>query len=220
MKKYLFLFTFVILCLIFIIPHVVQAQNLVPNPSFEQYDTCPNSISQVDFVLGWSSFGNTPDYWNACSSVMNVPNTQAGFQNAFDGNAFCGIYTYSSGTTGTPNYREYIGVQLVSPLIIGQKYYVSFKINKPNNLECATNYFGALFSTVPFTETNLPPINITPQIIEPQIITDTINWTNISGAFIADSTYKYIILGNFYSDSNTDTILYNGQTDCIAYCGP
>ncbi|MBI4645484.1 MAG: T9SS type A sorting domain-containing protein [Bacteroidia bacterium] len=148
---------------------------------------------------------------------MNVPHTSGGFQNAFDGNAFCGFYTHISGPTGAPNYREYIGTKLTTDLIIGQKYFVSFKLNMPNSLECATNNIGALFSTIPYSETNPLPFYSTPQIITYQIITDTLNWANISGSFISDSAYKYIILGGFYSDSNTDTIVYNGQTFCIAY---
>jgi hypothetical protein len=200
-----------------ITPFLFAQVNLVPNPSFEDTTVCPDGMNQVNRAVGWSSFGNTPNYWNACSQVVNVPNTSGGFQNAFDGVAFCGVYTLYSGITGSPDYREYIGVQLISSLMVGQKYFVSCKINKPNNLECATNNFGVLFSTVPYTETNPVKINTTPQIITSQIVTDTLNWFNISGSFIADSIYKYAILGNFYNDSITDTILYNGQTDCIAY---
>jgi hypothetical protein len=45
------------------------------------------------------------------------------------------------------------------------------------------------------------------------IITDTINWTTIEGSFIADSTYKYLIIGNFYDDEHTSTSSFSG----IAY---
>lgn len=38
------------------------------------------------------------------------------------------------------------------------------------------------------------------------IITDTINWTTVSGSFIADSTYSYISLGNFYNNTLTNWI--------------
>jgi len=208
---------FVIIMIAFSQRVIVHAQNLVPNPSFEDTISCPDGLNEVNRATGWSSFGNTPDYLNACSQVMNVPYTSGGYQNAFDGNAFCGVYTYYSGATGALDYREYIGAQLTSSLNIGQKYFITFELNKPNDLECATNNFGALFSTVQYTETNPVPINTTPKIIETQIITDTLNWVTISGSFIADSNYNFVILGNFYSDSNTSKILYNGQMDCIAY---
>jgi OmpA-OmpF porin, OOP family len=81
-----------------------NAQNLVPNPSFEQYDTCPDLLNQIQYAIGWNNFGNTPDYYNACSQIMNVPNTQGGYQLAYDGNAYCGVYTFAYGGV---NYREY-----------------------------------------------------------------------------------------------------------------
>lgn len=53
--------------------------NLVPNFSFEIYDTCPNTQVKIQYAMGWSkySFGiSTPDYYNACSpdTVLGVPN--------------------------------------------------------------------------------------------------------------------------------------------------
>ena len=32
------------------------------------------------------------------------------------------------------------------------------------------------------------------------------NWTKISGSFIADSAYSYVMLGNFFDDNHTDTL--------------
>jgi hypothetical protein len=39
------------------------------------------------------------------------------------------------------------------------------------------------------------------------IINDTTNWVNSTGAFIADSSYQYVILGNFFKDNQTDRVL-------------
>jgi hypothetical protein len=36
------------------------------------------------------------------------------------------------------------------------------------------------------------------------IIGDTLNWVKIKGSFVADSAYKFIILGNFFDASNTN----------------
>ncbi len=38
----------------------------------------------------------------------------------------------------------------------------------------------------------------TPQINETTVITDTANWTLVSGLFIANGGEQYIIIGNFY----------------------
>ena len=46
----------------------VKGQNLVPNPSFELYDTCPNAQDQIEYATGWHKYSEwltTPDYFNA-----------------------------------------------------------------------------------------------------------------------------------------------------------
>ncbi|MBL7779146.1 MAG: hypothetical protein JNK66_12750 [Chitinophagales bacterium] len=33
---------------------ILHAQNLVPNPSFEEYDTCPDFAGQINRAVGYS----------------------------------------------------------------------------------------------------------------------------------------------------------------------
>lgn len=41
----------------------VSAQNLVPNPNFENYTNCPNTISQIEFAFPWiAPTEGTPDF--------------------------------------------------------------------------------------------------------------------------------------------------------------
>jgi len=209
MKRYLIL----IVCLIFW--GGMKGQNLVPNPSFEIYDTCPSGVGdnltdEVRRAIGWSSFRNSPDYFNACAdsaSYVSVPNNGFGYQPAYDGNAYCGFQTFF-----TTNYREIIGCQLSSPLIIGTKYYVSFKLARaykalPFGVGGASNKIGARFSTISYNEfTNPTLINNFAHVYTDSIITDTLNWVNIQGSIIADSSYQYLGIGNFFDDNHTDTI--------------
>jgi hypothetical protein len=45
------------------------AQNLVPNYSFEVYDTCPYQGSQIYFAIPWKGVTtNSTDYYNGCST--------------------------------------------------------------------------------------------------------------------------------------------------------
>jgi hypothetical protein len=57
----------------------INAQNLVPNPSFEEYSICPDGTSQIDRATHWMPFRHTPDYHNACdeSEIVGVPNSIA-----------------------------------------------------------------------------------------------------------------------------------------------
>jgi hypothetical protein len=50
-----------------------------------------------------------------------------------------------------------------------------------------------------------PQISISSNIF----IQDTAKWNTVSGTFTANGTEEYLILGNFKSDSNTDTIMIN-----------
>ena len=194
----------------------LSAQNLVPNPSFEDTVGCPigGMGHSMDKVVGWENYGNSPDYYNACAPAYDgsVPLNGVGFQYAATGNAYCGFITYCKGVP-TPTCAEFIGSQLSSPLSIGTKYYVSLKVNLTAeplaDLCCATNKIGVLFSTKAYSEFILPPINNFAHIYSDFIITDTIMWTFISGSFIADSAYQHIIIGNFFDTINMNIMSIN-----------
>ncbi|MCE9539028.1 MAG: T9SS type A sorting domain-containing protein [Bacteroidetes bacterium] len=226
MKKFLLAF-FLIFSFTFL-----NAQNLVPNPSFEQYSNCPH-LSQQDCLLSsvtsWYSAGYTPDYFNSCDSPSGsfecgTPQNFAGYQYPASGNGYAFIGTYAVMTY--PNLREYLGTKLINPLEIGKKYFVSFKISRADRfVYCATNKVGALFSTVSYNlgsdscnfSPGLLPHNFA-HVYSTQIITDTANWTTITGSFIADSAYQYIIIGNHFDDNNTDTsICSNNNSESYYY---
>jgi hypothetical protein len=198
------------------------SQNLVLNPSFEEYFQCPNGLIQLDRCKYWESFGNTPDYFNACATNgVTLPNSVFGFQYAHNGAAVAGLIPYRIPTSPDgPNYREFIGSQLVNNLIIGQKYFFSFYVNysfyHPNQA-MACNNLGLLFSTVSFNTNNPPPLNNFANIHESAILTDTVNWIKVSASFVADSAYEFVILGNFFDDQHTDTLSFTSAPDSPYY---
>ena len=183
----------------------VNAQlNLVTNPSFEQYSSCPTGLAQANKATGWNSF-NSAEYFNVCatSTDVQVPVNYMGYQNAATGNAYCGFFAYFASV----DYHEFLYSQLLSNLIIGQKYFVSFKVSPADSGFCVySNKTGIkFFKALP----NSISLSNSAQIYTNSIITDTSNWTKISGSFVADSSYKYIVIGNFFSDANTDIIDHN-----------
>jgi Secretion system C-terminal sorting domain len=196
---------------IFILSFSSKAQqNLVPNPSFEDTVYCPWGTNQLDACENWLNFGNSPDYFNTCTGFGGPPfNYGFGDQNTHTGNAMVGIaiYVKPSAPSG-PNYREFVGIQLSSSLIIGQKYYYSFYTNYAGQFQVsiACNKMGLNFSTVPFGELNPPPLLNTAHLFTDSILVDSVSWVRLSGSFIADSAYQYLGIGNYFDDSNTDTI--------------
>ncbi len=192
------------------------AQNLVPNWSFEDTVACPTYYGQIFKAFGWKVFRETPDYFNACNNTtVGVPLNDAGFQVALSGNAYAGLITFSSFTT---NYREIIGCELIQPLIVGQKYFVSLWASRAYNpssiVYLSSNNIGVRFSIDSSSSISPSTINNNAHLSFSSIITDTLNWTQIVGSFVADSAYRYLSIGNFFEDSNTlinnlDTSIFN-----------
>jgi hypothetical protein len=209
-----------ILSLIFLfVQNFSVAQNLVPNPSFEDTVFCPWAENQMP--TQWLCFGNTPDYYNSCSSALNVPNTPTGFHQANSGVGMIGVFIYvNPSSSGWPDYREFVGVPLIGSLSIGQKYYMSFFLSfgRRYPIGMGTNSIGAdklgmKFSTIPYAETTPPDLNNTAQLYTDSIYTDTLQWIKVSGSFIADSAYNYVMLGNFFDEANTDTLYFGGPNN-------
>lgn len=183
---------------------------MVPNPSFEDTIACPTGAGQVWKAEHWYVAEKTPDYFNECCTnpAFAVPNsTLWGHRYPATGFAFCGFMCYSTIDTF---YREKIGTQLTSALSVGEKYFVSFKLTTTTryNTSGASNKIGALFSTTQHTSNNPSPTKNYCQMWVDSIITDTTNWVNVWGTFIADSAYTYLTLGNFFTNAHTDTLRF------------
>lgn len=196
---------------------VCHGQNLVPNPSFEDYSICPDSISgvQVANAIGWMSYSRTPDYLNACqgySCHLCVPDNTFAWQMPYTGQSYMQVICYYDQEV----YREMIGVQLAEPLVPGQHYYGSLRVNcageKPEQGTnvFASNRIGMLFTNY---ESGLPDgfdewfeIRNYAQIYANDIITDTAAWVLVSGSFLADSAYRFLVIGNHFDNDHTDIV--------------
>lgn len=197
---------------------IANCQNLVGNSSFENHILCPDPSTTVAYSQGWDSYANTPDYFHECATDANylVPNNGWGSQNAATDSAYGGFWAYYS---VAPDSREFIGRQLSVPLSIGQKYFVSLKLSFAESSNCAVSKLGVHFSTVPFSQANPATVNNSSHFYTNTIITDVVNWVDVSGSFVADSAYQYIIIGNFFDDANTDTTIVGAFSGVCGYCG-
>ncbi len=196
---------------------LLAQQNLVTNGSFEDFVSCPTSSDELNKATGWFPYMETPDYLNVCTpnTDISVPNNLLGHQYAASGNAYAHIRCYADFMFT----REVAGGSLVTPLTIGQKYFVSFKVNKADILSDSSysiNKLGAKFSTVSFSPSNPVPINNFAHVYTNSVVSDTVNWLRIAGSFIADSAYQYLMIGNFFDDANT-TVVNNGSLNNCAY---
>lgn len=202
MKKYSVLFLVVMFYC-----NYNHSQNLVLNNEFEDTTFCPTGLDQLNAATGWRSYAGTADYFNTCSfSIFSkVPANYFGYQQPSSGKAYASFYAYY---TGYPNYREFVGSTLATPLVAGTKYFISFKVALANkhdyNRSC--NNLGIRFTNWDYWYGYPAPVNNWAHFHSTAIISDTMNWTRISGSFVADSSYTRVMIGNFFNDSNTTSV--------------
>ena len=191
----------------------MESDNLVPNPSFEEYSNAP---------IGWyyrgAHFTNVMRYWSSATAAspdafgpkVRVPEhwQDKGFgdQYAYDGESMVGITLYGC-DKGKPHCREYVQVQLLESLVPEQIYYLEFwTVSLPRSLQ--TNNLGVYFSEGKMDVRVDEPIFKEPHFnMETIIQTSNHNWVKISGQFTAQSEADYILIGNFFPDSLTQTVL-------------
>jgi hypothetical protein len=198
---------------------IASAQNLVPNADFEGNIGCANLIDSVTSAPPWFQIGNVR-YFNVCSPCNNcqVPinlNASLGYQWPHSGDAYTGLNTFHA--LGN-NLRAYVIAPLLDTLINDFEYCVEFYVNLGNNCKYASDAIGAYFSsTAPSCPGFSCLLNDTPQVSSTLgiPITDTLNWTKISGRFIAKGGERFISIGNFLPDNqltisiNDSTLLYS-----------
>jgi len=186
-----------------------EAQNLVSNPGFEDMLNCPQQIGLSNYMSSWETWRGTPDYFHPCANSTHpnfgVPYNNRGYQNPHSGLAYIGLFTFSNFKV---NEREFVGIQLLQPLVIGLKYYVSFWISNPdtNYLAHSTDNIGVKFSTVQHSLVQPDTVTNIAHVFSTSVVYDTSSWVQVSGSFIADSAYTFIELGNFFQDSLSSII--------------
>lgn len=126
----------IIAVFIFLIANACVAQNLVRNPSFEEYNVCPNNFRQISYANYWSGgceYGEHDEYLNCCIlEDLNIDPILALFwAHAFDARTGCGeagLLLYYTSTTGggVSNYREAIAGKFKTSLIPNRCYNVIF----------------------------------------------------------------------------------------------
>ena len=209
-----------ILILCFSIFIKTKAQNLVPNGSFETYTTCPTGGSQINLAIPWQGVTtNSTDYYNACSNTYNVPSVGAGdWQYARTGVAYAGIWAINS---YGGDYREYLQIKLDSTLIQDSCYLVEFYCNPIDAARYCVNKMGAYLSNTAVSAVGPLPnglvLQYTPQIVSHGFLNDTLNWMRVGGYYKANGGERYITIGNFSTDSATDTLHLGGSNYDGAY---
>ena len=195
----------------------VLAQNVVQNPDFEDYGTCPTSVAQIPNLDFWDNLVphiGSADMLNVCNTgIVNVPANAFGNEPAFSGDGYVGFAIMYNAWGG--DFREYIVNELACPLEAGIDYNVSFKIS------IADAIGGGVWGTTDGVQLHFstgPPVcdgtaqpqfpGLTPQCNPSFTCTSTAGWTDVNATFTATGGETHMTVGNFYN--NVSTIAIDG----------
>lgn len=217
-KKWLWLIKRIILFGLILGTDIFRAQgvaNYVNNGGFElcAYCTATPAIVKPKY---WDAIDTTKFFGILFSAIIPpylVPYNSFATQWPKSGNNYLGSSVLFKPFTPQTE-RGYPRNKLKQKLIAGKVYCVKFFYNVTEQSSYGINSLGAFLgdlSTDTISQCMVPISYLNPQIsISSNIfIQDTANWNIVSGTFTADGTEEYLLLGNFKSDSNTDTIMIN-----------
>lgn len=193
-------------------------QNLVPNGSFEQIDSCHNiSTGYLSFPKQWyMPTTGSSDYFNSCdaSGYFSTPSNMFGYQVPFHGNAYVGFAVYDRNN----EYSEYISVKLSKPLTQNITYNVRYYLSLSEPSKYAINNIGIYFDKDSIYTNNSLPLNLyVPQVKSNLFVANKNIWTLVESSYIAKGDERYINVGNFKLNANTDTLSNDSLTNYAYY---
>jgi len=193
----------------------LKAQNLIPNPSFEEYTQCPGEPPNYwDFDIWlappWTTPTQSSDYFHTCGYLFSgVPSNRVGFENARTGEAYAGFMLLRPGgpLTDSGGYpREYIEVPLLEPLKKDSVYLLKIYVSLADSSKMTTDNFEVLFTS---NLVQIPPHPVfyldsyaflaSPQLTNPpgNYLDQQEGWQELKWIYRARGNERFMTLGIF-----------------------
>ncbi len=194
-------------------------QNIVPNPGFEKL----NRITHKWYYNG-KAFTEVSKYWE--SAIFTSPDLyhpklsipvywkerDFGKASPHKGLCYAGITVYGCGERDPdeeekkPHCREVLLALLAEPLVPGQHYYFEMWV-RPLPRGLRINRLGMALSMEKPDYLTKPREFWLPTTVEAENILARPGWQKVSGRFVADTAYEYLLIGNFHPDDSTGVLL-------------
>ncbi len=200
--------------------------NLVPNWSFEDTAFCATANNPILVAPPWFSANYaTPDVYSMeltepCAVAMDTTEFIGivCYQGPFDGIRFAGAYQWLQ----DHELKEYMEVQLTSPLEVGHTYKVSMEISFPECYRFAIDRIGAYFSQDTVFDPDLVDMGALPvtpqaQFHDPGFYTNTTDWIHLVDTIVADGGERYMVIGSFTDEATTNVFAVSGNMAEAAY---
>ena len=174
-------------------------ENLISNPSFEEYITCDYDVTNMliqDVVPGWTFKKNfSPRY------LSTICIEEGDFATPKFGNAYVAshISAHDSDTSGWAA-REYLQAKLLQPIEPAKDYYISYYMNLPWEGDGALSHFGVHFTNEWWEGPRASYLSRYSILLDPQLEIDTIlnlqrgSWTKVEHCFQVDSIFEVMVV--------------------------
>lgn len=181
------------------------AQNLVLNPSFEEYWQCPEKASSFNgFVKDWTTFFSSPNYgYVGCYDFI--------YRDILPVNGSGYVFLVYSHSDLFP--REYIHGTFSKPLIRDSLYYIEYYVHKTRYGVAVKNYQAYLsasyMDSIPADGTYL---GLEPSIeyVSSDFIVYDSGWVKVADCYLAEGGEQHIMIGLFQSDIEIEGLVITG----------
>ena len=191
----------------FLLINFCEAQNLIPNPGFEDVHACPTGVRQLELAKHWfGANAGTPELFHTCGFKAPIPPRS--------GNGMAGIIFLSEINSSL----EYLQVELTESLVEGEEYEFSFYIRLSENSLIGMNKIGAFLSKNGLYSNLWVRFQNQPQLVFEQMADQSQLWQNLQATYTARGGEKYITVGNFFLKHYiTEKIINKAAKDRTTY---
>jgi|GEM_PF-1067004 len=191
-----------------------NAQNLLPNSSFE--DTVAAPFGQYSPALWLNPTNGNPDFYTKFNGgLLDVPQNFAGYQFAHSGTNYLGLLMYSLfQNNDSKRFREYIQNEMTEALVQDSTYCLQLFVSLADSVIFASkNKLGVYFSATKIQSNDFFYLPFTPQImVSPDsFIREKQKWLEFNFEYKALGGEKYITIGNFTDSTEVDTLFVGGN---------
>ena len=198
--------------------------DLVENGSFEDTEGKIKKGGLIDLAIGWISPTKTSAdlYSENVKEKYGIPNNVNGKEDAQEGSYYAGFTSFSY---GDKEPRSYVSTKLRLPMRKGQKYCVKFYVSLAESSKYGSNNIGINFSKKQYNIDEDKSIVGESHVmhINNPVFNAMFGWEEICGTYTSTGAEKFLTIGNFSSNGNTESerikkpASFRGQQGIRAY---
>ncbi|MFB6306395.1 MAG: hypothetical protein ABEH43_05320, partial [Flavobacteriales bacterium] len=141
---------------------------------------------------------------------MGTPKNICGKQSPHSGKGYAGLRVHKDESLN----REYLRVEFKKPLKNGVQYSLEFYVSLADRSSHGINQIGAFFSKEEIYQEHKARMKLKPNVSSPKkkVLSDTTEWTKVSGTYNAKGGEEYLVIGYFNSFEQMKTHYFKNDS--------